>query len=150
MEIEIQLIGVNELIARYKRARQVIQDELTRSMRRVVIEGERLSKGFAPKWRNHLARSITHSVTPMSGSVQGEWGTSQPYGRFMEEGTRRHFVPAQYIGEWAAAHGFGYTGIIVSGKARPFMKPAFAIIRGKVAPEFRGAVSRIIANLRGG
>lgn len=51
-------------------------------------------------------------------------GTNVTYAPFQEFGTRPHFVPRQHIGTWARRHGFGDTGIMVSGKAQPFMKPA--------------------------
>lgn len=150
MQMTITTQGLTQLRARYRRAPQIIREEFTRTMTRVVTEGERISKQLAPKWRNHLARSITHSVTPMGGSVRGEWGTSMKYAVYKEKGTRRHFVPAKYIGAWAASHGFGYRGLIVSGKAQPFIRPAFVRMRPKITSEFHAAMKRVIARLRAG
>jgi HK97 gp10 family phage protein len=150
MQMTITTQGLDQLRARYRRAPQIIREEFTKSMTRVVIEGERLSKQLAPKWRNHLARSITHKVTPMSGAVRGEGGPTLSYAKYQELGTRRHFVPAKYIGAWAQAHGFGYRGLIVSGKKQPFIKPAFQRIRPKITTEFTAAMRRVVARLRAG
>lgn len=52
-------------------------------------------------------------------------GANTEYAEFVETGTRPHFVPGQYIGGWAARHGFpAGSGLLVSGKAQPYMKPA--------------------------
>lgn len=149
MDLDFKVTGLKELQSKYRGAGKIIQAELVKSMTRIVLMGERVSKQEAPKWRMQLARSITHSVTPAAGAVKGQWGTSLPYARFKEQGTRRHFVPARYIGEWAAAHGFGNRGLVVSGKAQPFIKPAYEAIRGKVRPEFQAALRRALAQLGG-
>lgn len=150
MDIRIEVTGLTELMTRYRQAPQIIKSELTTSMTRVVIQGEGISKKLAPRWRGQLARSIHHDVKPMASGVQGEWGTSLHYAKYKELGTRRHFVPAQYIGAWASAHGFGNRGIVVSGRKHPFIKPAFEQMRGKIGAEFSGAMRRAIARLVGG
>lgn len=149
MDIDFKVTGLKELQSKYRNASKTIQAELTKAMTRIVLMGERVSKQEAPKWRMQLSRSITHSVTPAAGQVKGQWGTSLPYARYQEKGTRPHFVPAKYIGEWAAAHGFGNRGLIVSGKAQPFIKPAYDAIKDKVRPEFQAALKRAIAQLGG-
>jgi len=150
MQIDIHTTGLKELRARYRKAPQIIREEFTKTMTRVVIAGEAIAKQLAPKWRNHLARSITHKVMPMSGAVRGEWGTTLSYAKYQEMGTRRHFVSKANIGAWAQAHGFGNTGLIVSGKAQPFMRPSFQRMRPKISSEFNAAMRRVVARLRGG
>lgn len=150
MEFQIKTTGLDELRARYTQAPTIITEELTTATTKLVLMGERESKQKAPKWRGQLQRSIHHKVTSAVGRVTGFWGTNLLYGVFKERGTRRHFVPAQYIGEWASAHGFGNTGLIVSGKAQPFIAPAFALVKPKVQPEFRAAIKRAIGRIKGG
>lgn len=156
MELRITTTGLDELRGRYARAPQIITDELTTSMTKVVLMGERESKQKAPKWRNQLTRSIHHKVTSTIGTVTGFWGTKLGYARFKEYGTRRHFVPWAYIGEWAEAHGFeapknpAKGGIVVSGKAQPFIQPAYELVKPKVGPEFRAAIRRALGRIRGG
>lgn len=150
MEIRIEVDGLDELQRRYKEAPQIIKSELTTSMTKVVIQGEGISKKLAPRWRGQLARSITHQVQPMGSGVRGEWGTALHYAKYQELGTRRHFVPAQYIGAWAAAHGFGNRGIVVSGRKQPFIKPAFQQMLGPIRAEFTAAMGRVVARLAGG
>lgn len=150
MDIQIRVTGLKEMQARYANAPQIVTDELTTAMRKVTLMGERESKLKAPKWRHQLTRSITSTVSGRPGLVTGFWGTSLLYARFKEYGTRRHFVPAQYIGDWAQAHGFGYRGLIVSGKAQPFIRPAFELVKPRVGPEFRAAIKRAVSRIRGG
>lgn len=158
MEIRIEAKGLSGWRRRFAEAPRIIREELTTSMTRIVLQGERISKQKAPKWRSQLARSVTHEVKPAAGEVRGQWGTnlSPHYGPDQEFGTRPHFVPWRYIGDWALAHGFAAPkdpstgGIRVSGKAQPFIKPAFEEIKGKVGPEFRRATKRIVARLKGG
>lgn len=149
MEIDIRVTGLKEMQTRYRGASKTITAELAKAMTRIVIEGERISKSKAPRWRSQLARSITHSVTPATGQVTGQWGTNLSYAKFQELGARPHFVPAQYIGDWAQAHGFGHTGLKVSGKAQPFIRPAYDAIRGKVRPELQAALKRALASIGG-
>jgi HK97 gp10 family phage protein len=150
MEIRIEVEGVEELTARYRQAPEIIKSELTTSMTKVVIQGEGISKRLAPRWRGQLARSISHEVQPMGSGVRGEWGTALHYAKYKEFGTRRHFVSAANIGAWAAAHGFGHTGIIVSGRKQPFIKPAFQQMIGPIRAEFNAAMGRIVARLGSG
>ncbi len=150
MDIRITVTGVEELARRYKRAPEIIRSELTTSMTKVVIMGEAIAKKLAPKWRGQLQRSIHHQVSPSSGSVKGEWGTALHYAKFVELGTRRHFVSKANIGAWASAHGFGSTGLIVSGKARPFIGPSGDQMKGGIRAEFNAAMGRIVARLSAG
>lgn len=158
MEINIKTKGVDELQKRFALAPKIIQEEFTKSMTRLVLMGERSSKQKAPKWRNQLARSITSEVTPAAGQVKGQWGTNLAphYGPDVEFGTKPHFVPWKYIGDWALAHGFkapkdpSKGGLRVSGKKQPFIKPAYEEIKGKVGPEFKAATNRVITRLKAG
>jgi HK97 gp10 family phage protein len=146
---------VKELAARWRGAPAIITEEFTTSMTRIVLQGERISKQKAPKWRGQLRQSIHHQVTPASGAVTGEWGTALTYAKWKEKGTEKknYFVPWKYIGAWAVQHGFtapknGKGGIRVTGNPQPFIKPAYEEIKPKVGPEFQRAVKRVIARLK--
>lgn len=156
MEIRIKAVGAKELAARYRGAPAIITQELTASMTKIVLQGERISKQKAPKWRGQLRQSIHHEVKPATGQVTGEWGTALFYAKWKEKGTEKknYFVPWKYIGAWAVSHGFpapknGKGGIRVTGNPQPFIKPAFEAIKPKVGPEFQRAFKRAIARLKG-
>ncbi len=72
-----------------------------------------------------LRASITPEVTQMAGTTVGIVGSNVSYAPYQELGFRAHFVPAQYIGTWATRHGFKFTGLWVSGRARKFLLKAF-------------------------
>lgn len=147
---EIQLKGVDELVRRYAQAPQIIRKNMMRSITRITLFGEAESKRIVDKDTRHLMRSITAKAEPIGGGVRGVWGTSVPYGKHREKGTRPHFVPAKYIGDWARRHGFGYTGLRVSGRAQPFIKPAFEKAKPLARAEFQVMLNRIVRELRGG
>lgn len=149
MELDVRITGVRELSSRYRNAERVIRPELLRAVTRIVIQGERVSKQLVEKDTHTLERSITHEAMPMAGGVRGAWGTASPYAVYRERGTRPHFVPARYIGDWARRHGFGYTGLRVSGRATPFIRPAFERLRGPAGAELRAAMRRALAQLAG-
>lgn len=147
---EIQLKGVDELVRRYAQAPQIIRTNMVRSITRITLFGEAESKRIVPKDTRHLMRSITAKTTPIGGGVQGVWGTSVPYGKYVETGTRPHFVPAKYIGDWARRHGIKTSGgLRVSGRAQPFMKPAFEAAKPLARAEFQVMLNRIVRELRG-
>ena len=147
---EIEIKGHRELATRYRGAEAVIRSELMRSVTRIVLQGERESKAIVPTDTHHLQRSIASKATPIGGGVRGVWGTAVPYARYVERGASPHFVPVQYIGGWARRHGFGETGLKVSGRAQPYIKPAFAKVQPLARAEFQQALMRIIAKLQGG
>lgn len=78
-------------------------------------------KARAPNWKGHLFDSIISHVTTGS-PVFGVLESTSTYSVYREFGTRRHFVPAKYIGDWARFHTGEYTGLIVSGDATPFFR----------------------------
>ena len=147
---EIQLKGVDELVRRYAQAPEIIRKHMVRSITRITLYGEAQSKALVPKDTRHLMRSITAKTSPIGGGVQGVWGTSVPYGKYVETGTRPHFVPARYIGDWARRHGIKIGGgLRVSGRAQPFIKPAFAKAKPLAKAEFQVMLNRIVRELRG-
>lgn len=76
-----------------------------------------------PEWRGELKDSIEGLTSRRGDTVEGIYRVGAEHGIYQEMGTPGpRFVPAQYIGEWAQDHGFGYTGLVVSGKAQPFVR----------------------------
>lgn len=77
-------------------------------------------KARAPNWMGHLFDSIIAGL--VVGPVYGVLESTSEYSKYREFGTRRHFVPAKYIGQWAQFHLGEFTGLIVSGDATPFFR----------------------------
>jgi hypothetical protein len=78
-------------------------------------------RGRVPQDTGLLDESIEGSVE-FGPTVRGIVEAKAEHGIYVEFPTRPHFVPAKYIGGWAKRHGFGYTGLVVSGKAQPFFR----------------------------
>lgn len=112
-------------------------DEATAVLRQVVVmipavTQDGLLEAFAeateearqrvPRFSDTLHDSIDGVVGRSGDVVEGVWGATADYAEPVEFGAKPHFVPERFIGDWAAAHGFGHTGLVVSGKAQPFIR----------------------------
>lgn len=80
------------------------------------------SQGRVPRDTENLHDSIEGIVSNSANRVSGLYQVDADYGIYREFPTERHFVPEQYIGDWAVRHGFERGGLIVSGKATPFVR----------------------------
>ncbi|MCG3176909.1 MAG: hypothetical protein MOGMAGMI_01873 [Candidatus Omnitrophica bacterium] len=117
--VVVRIDGLEQLRAklRSERADPPMQRFLDRGA--IFIQGQ--ARTLAPVDTNRLRGSIAVETT---GRLERSIGTNVTYAPYVELGSRPHFVPAKYIGRWAEKHGFGNTGIFVSGKAQPYLKPA--------------------------
>lgn len=88
----------------------VLEDQVDESQTRV------------PKDTDTLHDAIEGLVSSSSHTVSGLYQVAADYGIYVEFPTTRHFVPERYIGDWAVRHGFPRAGLIVSGKAHPFVR----------------------------
>lgn len=122
---------------------------------------EREAKILAPVDTGRLRSSITSVVRVHGNTMEGVVGSAVKYAPFRELGTRPHFVPAQYIETWAKRHGVDFygvptahrarwtemygrfTGIFVTGKATPFLMPAFE----KNVERIRRLVGDVVAKI---
>jgi len=91
-----------------------------------------------------LRASITPEITQMGGMTVGIVGSAVSYAPHQELGFRPHFVPAKYIGTWATRHGFKFTGLRVSGKARKFLLKAFTSNIKKIESLYEAFVGRLV------
>lgn len=80
------------------------------------------SRQRVARFSDALHDSIDGVVSRSGDVVEGLWGATADHAEPVEFGAKPHFVPERFIGDWAAAHGFGHTGLIVSGKAQPFIR----------------------------
>lgn len=91
-------------------------------MRAALEEHRDEMQGRAPVDTTNLQTSIEAVTETRGAETIGRIIVGALYGIFVEFPTRPHFVPARYIGEWAQRHGFGFTGLRVSGRAQPFVR----------------------------
>ena len=113
-------------------------------MRDATLIVMRDARIFAPVDTGRLRASIAPEVRTEGKTVLGVVGSNVKYAPFQEMGFRAHFVPAQYIGVWASRHGFGYTGLPVSGKAKRFLQRAFEQNKSKIVALLGRAVGKIV------
>ena len=98
----------------------------------------------APVWEGTLKRSISGVVEMDSANVEAVYRVAAKHSAHAEFGTDGpRFVPKQHIGKWAKDHGFGNSGIIVSGRARPF-------VRRNVSEPLSAAARRLAKDCRDG
>lgn len=88
-----------------------------------AVQGRAREK--APHDTGRLRNSIVYQIDDASPAMYAVVGTDVFYAPYQEFGTVPHFVPAKFIGRWAELHGFGYTGLWVSGEAHPYLTPGF-------------------------
>lgn len=101
---------------------KLVPEETVRGLETAFLQETAETQGRVPRFSDELHDSIAGIASQSGDTVQGVWGAHAEYAEAVEYGTKRHFVPEKYIGDWAAAHGFGHTGLIVSGKAQPFIR----------------------------
>ena len=85
-----------------------------------------------------LRQSIT--IDTVARGFGAEVGPEEPYGLYIELGTRKHFPPVQPLEEWAHRHGMEKgAGYAIARKiskegsqARPFLLPAFFSHEGEI------------------
>ena len=144
MPINAEVRGIKEVSAKME---QVVSDlhgrPFLQGMRDATLIVMRDARIFAPVDTGRLRASIAPEVRTEGKTVLGVVGSNVKYAPYQELGFRPHFVPAQYIGVWASRHGFGYTGLPVSGKAKRFLQRAFVQNKGKIVKLLAQAVTRI-------
>jgi HK97 gp10 family phage protein len=126
-------------------ARELHGDPMITAVRKSALLVVRDAKLKAPVDTGRLRASITPVVRLAGLSVVGVVGASVKYAGYVELGTRPHFVSAANIGRWAKRHGHGYTGLMVSGKAQPYLYPAFQENADKIAGILEDAVTKIVS-----
>jgi len=148
--IDIEIRGLKETQRNLERIVRGLRGEpYLNAMRRGTLLVQRSAKQKAPVDTGRLRASITPEVRWRGNVAIGVVGSDVKYSAFVELGTRPHFVPQQYIGRWARRHGMDDSGLFVSGKAQPFLKPAFEENKRKIVAMLEAAVGTIIAEQEG-
>jgi len=147
---DIEIRGLEETQQRMEQAVADLQGPpFAEGMARATLRVERDAKIKAPVDTGRLRSSITPEVKRVFMGWQGVVGSKVRYAPFVELGTRPHFVPAKYIGTWARRHGLGDRGLFVSGRAQPFLQPAFDENRDAIIEDIGGTVSKIVRRAGG-
>lgn len=141
----------NEVSVLMKDLGDTARAELEKKIWQGLYKIEGSAKDRAPAYTSRLRSNITAEVERIPGGIVGRVGTNVKYARYVEEGTRRHFVPfrvAPDLVKWlerklglkAVRRGDRYDfyykgtntilyraikGFMVSGRAQPFLGPAF-------------------------
>ena len=153
VEIDLEIQGLIETQKEMERiVRDLRGDPFLMGMRDATLLVLRDAIINAPVDTGRLRASITPEVRWEGNKAIGVVGSNLLYAPFVELGTRPHFVPGKYIGEWANHKGFfeGMTsvsrnwGIFVSGKAQPFLEPAFLDNEEKIIAILGDTVGRIV------
>ena len=144
-EIKAEIKGLRETQAAMEQiARELRGPAFVEGMRKATLIVQRDAKIKAPVDTGRLRASIWPEVRQSGDETRGVVGSVVKYAGYVELGTRPHFVSAAHIGRWAKLHGFGYTGLKVSGKAQPYLQPALEDNADRVARVLGDAVAHII------
>lgn len=148
----IKIVGMNELIADFKKAGANFEPLLKQAM-------EKSTGRLQNEVRENLTANRTSNTGNLRRSVQGKAesaykgivGVGEKYGRYVEKGTKPHFPPVDAIERWAKTKlgqpGLGFViarKISIKGtKAQPFVEPAYKNAT-YVIQYFRDAVDQVV------
>lgn len=150
-ELSPEIQGLKETQAALEKATAALSGPpMVAGMRRATLLVQGAAKRKAPVDTGRLRASITPEVQTRADGVVGVVGSNVKYAPFVELGTRRHFVPGHYIGRWARRHGLPEGGLVVSGKAQPFLQPAFEENAERIFQTLGTAVSIIVTEAGNG
>ena len=143
--VSIEVKGLRETQAEMERiVRDLHGEPYLNAMRRATLLVQRGAKERAPVDTGRLRASITPEIRALGSHIEGVVGSNVKYAPFVELGTKPHFVPQQYIGRWARRHGLGDRGLFVSGRAQPFLEPAFEENAEQIVRLLGDVVGRIV------
>ena len=156
-DFEVTISGADELIARYRKAPEIVKREMLKGVDHLTFAGQAISQKEAPVDTGTLRSSITQQkATFAGGEARGAWGTNLPYARYVEFGRGPgKMPPAGALSGWIRRHGGGSEFVIRRAIGRKGTKPKHFMQKGrlqiqpKVKAEFE-AVAQRIANAMGG
>ncbi len=149
-DLTFQFDDAHEFSAKLSAATGVVETEMVAATNRLTLQGERYAKQFAPVKTGHLRRSIAaEPATFGGGTVTGRYGTATPYARYVEYG-RGPVVARGRALRLVIGGRVIFAKRVGPARGRFFMRASLNALRPRIAPEFRGALSRIIASIRGG
>lgn len=166
MEASISTQGWAELDAAWKKAPEIVREELTGAMWQAELLLQRETQELTPVGiggAGGLRGSIlAQQPEVLADRVLGVTGTALNYAQAVELGSRPHWAPIQPLIDWVQ-HRLGYSGKQAEAVARRvqfgiahhgtpavgMFHRAFAANRGQVASIFEAGRNRIAARLAG-
>ena len=148
--IAVEIKGLEETQrAKEKIVRDLCGEPFLNGMRKATLLVQRSAKQKAKVDTGRMRASVTPEVRRQGNETLGVVGSNVKYAPFQELGTKPHFVSAANIGKWAERHGFGYTGLFVTGTPHPFLQPAFEENEQKIVNILGDTVAKIIYESEG-
>lgn len=122
--IDIDIVGLEDVTARFKRAPEVVATRLITALNSSAIIAQREIRKEAPTDRARLRNSVQ---IQQLGKFALSVGTNLKYSIYVHEGTRPHRAPWQPIEAWARRRGIApfpvWYSIMKNGtKANPFFE----------------------------
>lgn len=120
MEFKAEVVGLERWVARLKGADKIVMEELRTAGKRAGLQVELKAKGYAPKWRGDLRRSITTKTTTQGIFSTTVVGTNKPYGAATEFGrpSGAPMPPPGALLPWMASKGIPATEQSITGTRR--------------------------------
>jgi hypothetical protein len=155
MDFRVDFPTLPPFVARLKGAQPILRDEITKSMHRLVIRGQNVSRELAPVDTGRLRNSIVSRVESAGGEVRGIWGTNVVYGPTMENGRRAGapMPPKGALLGWMNRHGGGdefALRLAISRKGiqgKFFMRKSLDRLMPLVSKELSAALARALERL---
>ena len=131
--------------------KQALKKALVDSAAHVVKE----AKKIVPRSTSNLGNSIKFELLESGDNIHARVGTNVEYapyvefgikntGKFKKSKTGKLLAPVG--SEWASKHGFGDTEFLyISGKAKPYLLPAFKNSRDKIIKFITNAIKSVKA-----
>lgn len=143
--IKIQIKGLKELRAAFKRSPGIARDQLQRAITLSVAAVSREVKKAAPVKTSRLRSGIRSKISPFRGMVE----STVKYGVFVHEGTKAHIIrPVRRKALYWKGAAHPVKMVHHPGtKANPFMKIGAERAEGKVQAMFQRAINNITAQL---
>jgi len=156
-DLDFQFSDAYDMSARWARAPQITEREMVAATNRLTLQGERTAKQLAPVKTGNLRRAITASpATFGGGTVTGRWGVSVqskdgfPYHITAERGRRGFSASPGKVLVFTIGGRTIHTKRVRAAAGRWYMRGSASAVKPRIVPEYRGALSRIIAAIAGG
>lgn len=143
--IKIEIKGLKELTAAFKRSPGIVRDQLQRAISLSVATVGREAKIAAPVKTGRLRAGIRSRISPFKGIVE----STVKYGIFVHEGTKSHIIrpvrrKALY---WKGARSPVKSVYHPGTRPNPFMKRGASRSEGRVQAIFQRAINQITQQL---
>ncbi|MBO8169964.1 MAG: HK97 gp10 family phage protein [Thermoanaerobacteraceae bacterium] len=169
MDLQIKVKG--EVPEKMQIAAKILYEELLEKTKHWTEVVKEEAQRRAPRFRGGLKRSIKGKVKETPYGFKGIVGTTKWYAHFVEGGTTEHFVPfakAPNLVRWLKKHGTtiqetstpgmfdvyvrgtttllarSVTGMKISAKAHPFIKPAYDAHISDIIRDFNNLPEEVI------